>query len=215
MLRIVQVLACLLICKTTLAVLLSYSDYFPANFHSDFLRGRSEYFFGPYQWAFITHILSGPFTLIAGLLLISKTLRRRFPKWHRGLGRIQVLCILLMVTPSGLWMAWYAETGTIAAAGFATLAIATALCAALGWRAAVSRQFEQHRCWMLRTYVLLCSAVVLRVIGGLAEVLELEGTYPLAAWISWLLPLLLIELYVCYSSKSSPPAMVSIARRLS
>lgn len=213
--RIICILATLLVCKIVIGVFIGFADYFPPNFQSDFLRGRGTYFFGAYGVAFYVHIVSGPLTLLAGLLLISDAFRRRFPVWHRRIGRIQVLCILLLLNPSGLWMALYAETGTLAGAGFATLALTTTCFAALGWRAAVTSRFDHHRRWMLRTYVLLCSAVVLRVIGGLSEVLLLEETYPLAAWISWLLPLLLLELCLRYRFTSSPPAMVSMARRVS
>ena len=191
--RVVQVLACLLVCKTTTSILLAFGDYFPPNFRSDFLLGRSTYFFGTYQWAFYAHIITGPFTLIAGLVLTNETLRRRFPTWHRRLGRVQMVCVLFLVAPSGLWMARYAATGGVAALGFATLAVVTVICAAQGWRAAIRRRFDQHRRWMLRCFALLCSAVVLRVIGGLSDVLGLEWTYPFAAWISWLLPLFFLE----------------------
>ncbi|MEX1223434.1 MAG: DUF2306 domain-containing protein [Pirellulales bacterium] len=191
--RIIQLLACLLVCQTIVAVLLSFRDYFPPNFRSDFLLGRSGYFFGLYQWAFYAHILSGPFTLIAGLLLLSESFRRRAPQWHRRLGKAQIVVVLLVLAPSGLWMARYATTGAVAAVGFAVLAVATAACAAMGWRAAVGRRFDKHRQWMLRCFALLCSAVVLRAIGGLSEVMDLHWTYPLAAWISWLLPLAAVE----------------------
>jgi len=192
-LRVAQVLACLLVCKTTISVLLSYGGYFPPNFRSDFLLGRNAYFFGPYQWAFYVHIISGPFSLFAGLALINDSFRRRFPAWHRRLGRVQIACVLLLVAPSGLGMARYAATGAVAAIGFATLAIVTAICVVMGWRAAIQRRFEQHRRWMMRGFVLLCSAVVLRVIGGLSDVLGVEWSYPYAAWVSWLLPLFVLE----------------------
>lgn len=190
---VVQVLTCLLVCKTTVSLLLTFHDYFPPNFRSDFLLGRSSYFFGTHQWAFYTHIISGPFALMGGLVQLSDSVRSRFPKWHRRLGRVYIVCVLFLVAPSGLWMARYAATGAVAAVGFATLAVVTAICAAQGWRAATQRRFDQHRRWMLRCFALLCSAVVLRVIGGLSDVLGLEWTYPYAAWLSWLLPLLALE----------------------
>jgi hypothetical protein len=92
-------------------------------------------------------------------------------------------------------MAWYAVSGAIAGAGLAMLAVATATCAALGWRAAVARRFDQHRRWMWRTYILLCSAVVIRLIGGLATTFQFDAlwVYPLSAWASWLVPLLIYE----------------------
>lgn len=191
--RFAQLLAVLLVCRTVLYVLLSYGDYLPPNFQSDFLLGRRGYFFGSYQWAFYVHITSGPLSLLLGLVLLSQTVRSRWPVCHRAVGRIQVVNILLLVAPSSLWMAWYAEGGTVAAAGLTTLAIATAVCITLGWLAAVQRRFDQHARWMQRTFALLCSAVVLRAIGGASEVLAIEGTYPYAAWLSWIVPLIVLE----------------------
>jgi hypothetical protein len=192
-LYVMQVLACLLVCKTVLVVFANYRDYFPANFRSDFLLGREAYFADAYQWAFYAHIIAGPFVLLVGMVLLSDSIRRRFPVWHRRLGRMQVSCVLLVVAPSGLWMAQYAATGPTAGVGFAALALATAFCAAKGLQTAMLRRFEEHRIWMLRCFVLLCSAVVLRVIGGLSDVLGVEWTYPLAAWVSWLMPLVVLE----------------------
>lgn len=187
--------AALLICKVIVSVVIGYRDYFPPNFRADFLLGRSAYFWGPYSWAFYVHLVSGPATLLLGTMLISERFRRLAPRWHRRLGRAQVLGILLLLVPSGLWMARYAATGAVAGAGLAALAIATGAFAAMGWRAAVRRRFDGHRRWMWRTYLLLCSAVVIRLIGGLATVCQFDALwlYPLAAWGSWLVPLLVFE----------------------
>lgn len=195
--QILKLLTCALICKIVVVVFFSYRDYMPPNFGSDFLLGRKHYFHGSYQWAFYTHITSGPGSLVLGLILVSERFRLRFSKWHRCLGRIQIANILLLVAPSGLWMARYAESGTIAEAGFAVLAVATGFCAAAGWRSAVRRRFVEHRSWMSRCFVLLCSAVVLRLIGGTATLAGVESSwiYPLAAWTSWLVPLVLFEFY--------------------
>ncbi|HVW39243.1 MAG TPA: DUF2306 domain-containing protein, partial [Pirellulales bacterium] len=189
-------LAGLLNLKITAAVVLGYRNYFPPNFNADFLRGRESYFFAGYQWPFYAHIASGPVTLVLGMLLISDRFRMRFPKWHRYLGRIQVACILLLVSPSGLWMAYYAQTGAVAGVSFALLAILTAACAVLGWRAAMQRRFAVHRRWMSRLFLLLCSAVVLRLMGGLATVSGISAPWfdPLAAWACWMAPLAAYEL---------------------
>jgi hypothetical protein len=132
----------------TLSVVIEYRHYFPPNFESDFLRGREPYFWGAYHWAFYTHLMSGPASLLLGTILVSDRFRRTVPTWHRRLGRTQAACVLLLVTPSGLWMAYYAATGAIAAAGLGLLAIATAACIALGWRAACANYeavFLPHR----------------------------------------------------------------------
>lgn len=193
--RVLVGVAVVLILKVTLSVVIGYRHYLPPDFNSDFLLGRESYFYGPYSWAFYAHLVSGPMSLVAGTILVSDRFRRLAPRWHRRLGKLQVGNVLLLVAPSGLWMAWYAATGAMAGAGLASLAVATAMCAAAGWRAAVARRFDDHRRWMWRTYILLCSAVVIRLIGGTATVMhvEAEWVYPVSAWVSWLGPLVVFE----------------------
>jgi len=144
-------------------------------------------------------------------MLVSDRFRRRAPAWHRRLGRVQTVCVLLLLTPSGFWMAYYAETGAVAAAGLGSLAIATAACVALGWRSAVRRRLAEHRRWMWRTFLLLCSAVVIRMIGGLATVAQFDAPwlYPLSTWASWLVPLLVFE-----SSRLLNPPHQRVATRI-
>ncbi len=194
--HVLTYLAGLLILKVVAGVVLKYGDYFPPNFNSDFLRGRELYFSGSYQWAFYVHIAAGPMALILGMILISERFRLRFPKWHRYLGRIQALNVLFLVAPSGLWMAYRAEAGPVAAVGFAALAILTATTITLGWRSAVKRRFAEHRRWMWRCFLLLCSTVVLRLIAGMATVTGIQATWvePMAAWASWVVPLAAFEL---------------------
>jgi hypothetical protein len=196
--RFVALLAALLVCKVALSVVAGYGAYFPPNFGSNFLLGREKYFWGMYSCAFYLHIAAGPLSLLLGTLLIAERFRRIAPAWHRRLGRFQAVCILFFVVPSGLWMAWYAATGAVAAAGLGSLAIATAVCAAMGWRAAVARRFAGHRLWMWRTYLLLCSAVIIRMVGGMATICHFDALwlYPLSTWASWLAPLLIVELLV-------------------
>lgn len=195
--RALILLAVVVIVKVTVAVVIGYREYIPPDFNSDFLRGRESYFFQDYQWAFYTHIASGPVTLVLGLILITDQFRARFPKWHRYLGRIQVVCVLFLVAPSGLWMAWYAAPGPIAGISFAILSVLTGVCVALGWRAAVRRRLTVHRIWMSRCFVLLCSAVVLRIFGGLGSVAGVQSDWydPLASWASWVMPLVAFELF--------------------
>lgn len=190
-----KLLAGLLVLKVTSAVVLNYVKYIPPDFESEFLQGRELYFASSYQWAFYTHLVAGPLSLVWGLILLSDRFRLRSPRWHRYLGRMQVICVLFLLLPSGLWMSCFAATGAIAGAGFGTLAIVTGVCLVLGWQAAVRRRFVEHRRWMWRSFLCLCSAVVVRMIGGLATVadIEAEWVYPLAAWASWLVPLLAYE----------------------
>jgi len=194
--RVVMFVAAALVLKVTLSIVLGYRDYFPPDFRGDFLLGRESYFFGAYRWAFYAHILSGPLALVAGLALMSERFRRLRPAVHRSLGKVQIALVTLVVAPSGAWMAWYAQSGGVAGLGFFLLSAATAGCAVMGWRAAAGRRFEEHRRWMWRCFLLLCSAVVVRLVGGLATVtgVDADWVYPLTAWVSWLGPLAAFEI---------------------
>ena len=98
-------------------------------------------------------------------------------------------------------MARYAQTGAIAGIGFSVLAMLTGMCALFGWLSAMKKHFAEHRRWMWRCFLLLCSAVIIRLIGGLATVTDfgVAWIYPLTAWASWIVPLATYEL--CRSIK--------------
>lgn len=186
----------LLIGKVLVEMLLNYRYYLPPDFElAEFLQGRESHFWQGYHWAFYPHIFVGPLTLVAGTLLVSERFRLRFPRWHRILGRCQVLGVLLVIVPSGLAMARYAASGPVAGAGFVLLSISTGITAVMGWRAAVRRRFLIHRRWMWRCYLLLCSTVVLRVMGGVGRVagIDAEWYYVQMAWTSWIVPLVVFE----------------------
>ncbi len=180
-----------------MAVLWSYADYFPPQFDSEFLRGREATFYGTYQWSFFVHVIAGPLTLVFGLVLLSKQLRQRFPRGHRFIGRIQVVCVLI-VAASGLRMAFNAGAGAIAGVSLGLLALLTGLSILAGWIHAVRRQFVLHRRWMLRCFVLLCSAVVLRLIGGFGTMTGVQSEWynTIAVWVSWLVPLAALEWWI-------------------
>lgn len=193
--RVLAGLAVLVVLKVTVQIVLGYPSYFPPSFVSDFLRGRESYFFGVYQWAFYPHIAGGPIALLLGLLLLSERFRVRWPRGHRLLGKVHVANVLLVVAPSGLWMAGFTPLGRFAATGFALLSVLTFTCTALGWRAAVCKRFHTHRRWMWRSYLLLSSAVVLRLFGGFGASLGVMPAWydPVTAWASWILPVAVFE----------------------
>lgn len=187
--------ATLLIARVTVAVVMGYVHYFPPNFYSEFLTGRKDYFYGPYQIAFWIHILFSPLVMFSGMWLLTGPLRRLYPAFHRRLGRVHVLLVLFLVAPSGLWMSFHATTGVWAGSAFAFSSCATFGSALMGWRCAVARRFRQHQVWMTRCYLLLCSAILLRVLSGAATVLQSEQieTYPVFAWMSSVVPVTVYE----------------------
>jgi uncharacterized membrane protein len=190
-------LAVVLILRVLVTILANYPDYFPPDFDSLFLQGRESTFAGSYQIAFYIHIVSGPFVLVNGLILLGERVRRRYGGLHRVLGRVQVGVLLVFVLPSSVVMSRHAFGGWPAGLSFLLLSAATAVCAIAGVVHARRGRYDRHRRWMVRSYVLICSAVVLRLVSGAAGLVGVpspEGAYIVAAWVSWLVPLAAFEI---------------------
>lgn len=190
-------LALALIVRVLVTILANYPDYFPPNFDSLFLQGREATFTGAYRPAFYVHIFSGPVVLFNGLILISDYVRLHYGGLHRVLGRVQVIVLLLLVLPSSVVMSRHAFGGNAAGLSFLLLSVATAICAVVGVLHARGRRYHSHRRWMMRCYVLICSAVMLRLMSGAAGLIGVpspESAYVIAAWSSWLLPLAALEI---------------------
>jgi uncharacterized membrane protein len=197
MITLLRWLAVALVLRVTATILSNYPDYFPPNFDSLFLEGRERTFAGAYRVAFYVHIVAAPFALLAGLVLLSDSSRRK--RFHRALGRVQVCVLLVLVVPSSVAMSRFAFGGWPAGLSFALLSVLTAICAIAGVVCARRKRFDRHRRWMHRTFVLLCSAVALRLLSGAASLLEVanpERAYVVASWCSWLLPLAVYEVAV-------------------
>lgn len=208
---ITMVVAALLLAKVLLAILYEYRWYFPANFDSSFLIGRRPTFLGAYRVAFYSHIVGGPVTVLLGAFLMASGGRPRWRRLHRIAGRMQILIVLVVLTPSGLVMASQAYTGAIAAVGFATHSLATAGCATAALSQIRAGDIASHRRWACRCFVLLCAPLLLRVISGATIVLEVDSdwTYRVTVWLCWLVPLAIHEAWLRFSrhgdSKSSSP----------
>ncbi len=185
--------------KVFVSVLYEYRWYFPPDFDSSaFLSGRRYTFVGTYRAAFYTHILSGPFAILFGVLLMLTGGRPKSLKLHRFAGRLQMLIVLTVVVPSGLLMAQQAYAGPVAVYGFTSLSIATGSCAGFALYFARTHNVKRHRVWATRCFVLLASVLLLRVVSGAAIVMQLdsESFYRMNAWLSWLVPMAAYETWL-------------------
>ena len=199
LLRIVRFGVFVLLVRVLLGILYGYRYYFPPDFDaSAFLSGRRYTFTGFYRAAFYVHIVASPFGIIIAMFLLFSGGRSRYRSLHRLFGKVLAVLVLGLVLPSGLWMASQAYAGKVAAAGFGVQTIVTA-CAvgATAWFARHKR-FAAHQRWATRSFLLLISPLILRLLSGTAIVLDLEsdGFYRVNAWVSWLIPLLIYEGWV-------------------
>lgn len=190
-------LTVVVILRVLFTIVANYPDYFPPRFDSLFLEGREATFTGLYRVAFYIHIFSSPFVLLNGLLLLNSYMQSHYRALHRVMGRVQVMVLLLFVLPSSLMMSQHAYAGWLAGLSFIVLSLATATCAIIGVVHVRRGCLALHQRWMIRTYLLICSAIVLRIMSGamgLFNVPNPEMAYVIAAWSSWVFPLAVYEM---------------------
>ena len=179
-----------------MVIVSTYVVYIPPNFQQGFLSSRGDYFFRtPYCVGFYAHILASPLALICGTLQFSKTILRRWPKVHRILGRAYVIGVLAFAAPGGFVISFGTVGGLPSFICFLTMS-----CLAWGftwqaWRTARRRAFSAHGRWMWRSYLMMVSAIILRIIdpalreAGVPDLLS----YQLCVWLSWVPSLLIFE----------------------
>jgi uncharacterized membrane protein len=170
--------------------------------------------FFEHRLALRLHILGSAIALAIGPIQLY--LRRLMPlsrrasatKWHRRLGRIYVGAVLFGVG-FGFYIAFYADAGIIAQAGFVTLAIATLATTLLGLFAIRRGDEAEHRVWMARSFALIFAAVTLRLyIPFLFAAFGEDNGYRIVAWLCWV-PNLVVAEYMLRRSTPIPATATS------
>jgi hypothetical protein len=106
----------------------------------------------------LIHVLGATLYCLLGAFQFSAAFRARFPRWHRGAGRLLVLCGLLAGF-SGLWMtAFYAIPVTMQGSLLfgVRLAVGSAMVTsiAIGVASILRRNVPRHEAFMIRAYAL-------------------------------------------------------------
>lgn len=170
--------------------------YFPPNFERGFLRDRQAYFWSSgYGVGFYLHIVGAPLALVCGLPQFSRLLLLWSPRLHRLLGRTYALAVLLAAAPGGFVMGLRSFAGAPALLCFTVMSLLVSMFTVLAWRDAVRRRFAAHRRWMIRSYLMMVSAVLLRLIDPLLRDFGVPDmqSYVWSLWLSWVPSLLIFE----------------------
>jgi uncharacterized membrane protein len=164
----------------------------------NFLAKKQDVVFSPFwRTAFYIHITGGMLALLVGPFQFIRKLRSRYIKWHRSIGKLYLAAILFLAGPSGLFMAFYAEGGGVAVAGFSMMALLWIYTTYMAYETIRKKKVEAHKKWMTRSFALTFAAVTLRLYVPIASaVFHIPGFYVEAssAWVSWVPNLIVAEL---------------------
>ena len=141
----------------------------------------------------ITMIFLGPFQFWTGL-------RMRYLTLHSWCGRV-FLVTGTYVACTAMYMGLHPRTGGIVMGiGLSLNGLLWLAAAAMAYYAIRLGNVQQHKEWMVRTYVLACNGVVgdriLADIPILVRRIGLDAVNDLSGWLLWSLPLMIAEIII-------------------
>jgi hypothetical protein len=169
---------------------LPYYRLDPNNFHT----------YWPRRWWLLSHITGGIVALMAGPVQLWLGLTERRPALHRQLGLVYIGAVLVSAT-AAYYLAWHTDISAVFGAGLASLATAWLVTTGLAFAAVQRSLYDQHKEWMIRSYVVTTAFVTFRAlvvvlakgaVGGPPNITHFE----IASWFCWAVPLLITEAWL-------------------
>jgi hypothetical protein len=163
----------------------------PNYFHYDVAHYR---YYWPKRWWLIAHVGGGTLALSIGLFQFSSTIRRRFVKVHRWMGRLYLIGVLVG-SIGAAYMGVMVSPLKAFGISLEFLALAWVMTSLMAYIAVLRRQFAAHREWMVRSYVVTFGFVLFRlgtrnhVFGSLGQ--EMQPV--MLAWACWAIPMLITD----------------------
>jgi uncharacterized membrane protein len=154
--------------------------------------------FGIYEqrrdWLYV-HVLAGMAALLLGPVQLWLGLNKRTAILHRVLGGLYVAGVFASAI-AAFYLAFHSDFGWVFAVGLTGMASTWVVSTSFATIAICLRQVEQHREWMIRSYVLTSGFILFRLIESgleIARVGTIVERMTAASWLAWSVPLLIVE----------------------
>jgi hypothetical protein len=151
--------------------------------------------YGPRGGWLLLHITTGMVALFAGPIQIWLGLSDRTAGLHRRLGVLYMSAVVVS-SAAAYYLAFNTEGGWVFGAGLAGLATAWLVTTGLAFTSIRRHLYEQHKEWMVRSYVVTFAFIWFRILFAALEAAGV-GTVPerlgISAWFCWAVPLLVTE----------------------
>ncbi|HWN83606.1 MAG TPA: DUF2306 domain-containing protein [Vicinamibacterales bacterium] len=148
----------------------------------------------PMRGWLLTHISMGVVALLTGPVQLWLGLSDRYPALHKNLGLVYMAAVALGAT-AGYYLAFNTAGGVVFGSGLIGLATAWLTTTGLAFLAIKRHLYEQHKEWMVRSYVVTFAFVTFRAFDSVlaAQGMPLLERIGISAWFCWSVPLLLNE----------------------
>jgi hypothetical protein len=155
--------------------------------------------YGPPEYAprkgwLLLHISGGIVAILTGPVQLWLGLEGRGMTWHRRMGMAYMTAVGLGAI-GGYYLAFNTDFGWLFGASLAGLATAWVTTTAMAYLAIRKWLVDQHKEWMIRSYVVTFAFVIFRLLMPLLQnVGTITEQLAAAGWLCWTIPLLTTEL---------------------
>ena len=144
------------------------------------------------------HIVNGAVMLIAGAIALRIGLTRDWFRWHKPAGYTYLTTGSIA---SALALIRSFDTKHTPGLSTGTLAVVWLVFSAMAFRAIRNRRIDQHRAWMIRSYVAAWTFVFCRFWTRVMPS-ELQGGETDMIWTTWVMPLFFTEMLLQWNAGS-------------
>ena len=155
--------------------------------------------FWPHRVGLAVHVLAASLAFVVAPLQFSTRVRKRWPVLHRRTGWLYVTCALISA-PVSFHLSFFSSCA-MCVPPFAIWSVLFLIVTALAVLMAVRRNFEAHRQFMIRSWILMNGFVFVRLDT------HLEFPFPtgpgvnrpaMLIWAVWVVPLVMTEMWLSW-----------------
>jgi uncharacterized membrane protein len=168
--------------------------------------------FARYPALTLIHIIPGLLFMLLGPLQFSRALRSRHLRWHRRIGRIFLLCgVVVGVSALAMSFGMPAIGGVSQAAATTLFAVFFLFALGKAFRHILRREVALHREWMIRAFAIGLAVATIRPIIGIFFATSLvTGLTPaeffgIGFWIGFVLHLVAAEAWIYWTRAQAQP----------
>lgn len=158
--------------------------------------------------AFYVHLPTGILCLLSPIILFSRLFIKRALQLHQVVGKLYVWITLLLVCPTGMYLALYAKGGLITQTGFMLQGILLVWFTYKGYAAIQQKHKTGHVQYMIRSYAVATVVLSFRIFHIILFLLNVPylDNYAISQWLGLTGNLLFAELIILFIAHKVNPS---------
>jgi hypothetical protein len=150
--------------------------------------------------SFYVHLPTGIVCLLTPWYLFARRILKAARSYHSLVGKVYVSCTLLLVCPTGMYLALYAKGGFITQVGFMVQGMLLGYFTWRGYIAMKTSNLSQHIENMIRSYAVATVVLSFRILHILFFLLNVpyHDNYAISQWLGLSFNMLLAEIIIAF-----------------